>query len=96
MNCKAYYSKELNFSLLKINNICKTIEDLTAIIAATPAVSWAWQWEGLPRGTGFESMKGSWRGAEAWHYVRPGAAESVASIAVEIPALKGTWKESVA
>jgi hypothetical protein len=27
--------------------------------------------ENLPGGTGFESMKGSWKAAEAWHCERP-------------------------
>jgi len=48
-----------------------------------------------PGGTGFEGMKGSSRGAEAWHYERPwkaiGAGDS--PVAVDGPGLKGSCKE---
>ena len=36
-------------------------------------------------------MKGSWRVAEAWLYERPG--ESAASVAVDGPGMKESYKE---
>lgn len=41
----------------------------------------------LPDGTGFESMKGQWRAAEAWRCVRAGEnmGERAASVAMETP-----------
>ena len=48
-----------------------------------------------PGATGFEGMKVSWRAAEVWHWDRLGKAigESVASVAVKGPGLKGSGKE---
>ena len=47
-------------------------------------------------GTGFESIKGSWRTAEAWHCEGQEDVtdeEGTASVAVEDPGLKGSWRE---
>ena len=48
-----------------------------------------------PGGTGFESMKGSLREAEAWHCERPWKAigEGTASVAIDGPGLRGSCKE---
>ena len=48
-----------------------------------------------PGGAGLEGMKGSQRPAEAWYCERPGKAtnEDAASIAVDVPLLKGSCKE---
>lgn len=48
-----------------------------------------------PGGAGFEVMKESWRAAEAWHGEKPGNAicEGAASVAVEDPGLRGSYKE---
>ena len=45
-----------------------------------------------PSGTGFENMKGTWRAAEAWQCERYGKAigEGKASVAADVPALKGS------
>jgi hypothetical protein len=47
-----------------------------------------------PSGTGFEGMKGSCRAAEARHYERPWKAigEGAASVAIDGPGLKGSFK----
>ena len=47
-----------------------------------------------PGGTGFEGMKGSWRAAQVWPCERPGKAigEGIASVAVDGPGLKGSYK----
>lgn len=46
-------------------------------------------------GTGYEGTKGSWRGAEAWHFERPRETidEGTASVSVDDPGLKGSSKE---
>ena len=47
-----------------------------------------------PGGTGFEGMKGSCRAAEARHCERPWKAigEGAASVAIDVPGLKGSCK----
>lgn len=49
----------------------------------------------LPGGTVFEGIKWSWRAAEAWQHEKPGEAtgENIASVAVEVQGLNGSWKE---
>lgn len=48
-----------------------------------------------PGGTVFEGIKWSWRAAEAWQHEKPGEAtgENIASVAVEVQGLNGSWKE---
>jgi hypothetical protein len=47
-----------------------------------------------PGGTGFEGRKGSCRAAETRHCERPWNAigEGAASVAIDVPGLKGSWK----
>ena len=48
-----------------------------------------------PGGTGFESMKGSWRTAKAWNCEKPGKAmgDGAALVVVDSIGLKGSCKE---
>lgn len=49
-------------------------------------------------GTGFEGTKASWRAADAWHHGKLGEAtrRCAASVEVEVPSLKGSWREAEA
>jgi hypothetical protein len=51
--------------------------------------------ESHPSGTSFEGMKGSRTAAEAWQHERPEKAisEGAASMTVEGPGVKGSYKE---